>query len=268
MFNGERRQEMATISVVINTLNAERLLDKCLESVKDADEIVICDMYSEDRTIEIAQEYNCKIVYHERTGIVEPARNWAMEQATGDWILILDADEIVRPELWASLREYANNPKKNRFACYLARETAMDGKILKSWYQKGVKRFWKKGVCTYTDAIHQMPITHEGKDYTIKGENLTIIHYHMPSISCFNEKIDRYTDFEVKRFEEKGRKFSLFQLMTRPCFEFFKFYILKGGFKDGIHGLIFAKMQGYYKFIQWAKLYEKEFKEKNPDLIY
>ncbi|HNW26214.1 MAG TPA: glycosyltransferase family 2 protein [Candidatus Gastranaerophilaceae bacterium] len=259
---------MAKISVVINTLNAQRLLKECLESVKDAYEIVICDMYSEDKTIEIAKEYNCKIVYHERTGIVEPARNWAMEQATGDWILILDADEIVRPELWEYLKKYADNPKPSHFACYLSRETAMDGKILKSWFQKGVKRFWKKGICTYTDAIHQMPITHEGKDFWIVGKNLTMIHYHMPSISSFNEKIDRYTDFELKRFEENDKKFSPFKLYTRSCFEFFKFYILKGGIFDGIHGFIFAKMQAYYKFIQWAKLYEKEFKEKNKDLLY
>lgn len=256
------------ISVVINTLNADRLLDKCLESVKGADEIIICDMHSEDKTIEIAQKYGCKIVYHERTGIVEPARNWAMEQASGDWILILDADEIVTPELWQYLKEYANNPKPNHFACNIPRETAMDGKILRSWYQAGCKRFWKKGVCTYTDTIHQMPLTHEGEDFWIKGKNLYIIHYHMPSISCFNEKIDRYTDFELKKFIEKGKKFSLFKLVTRPYYEFFKFYILKGGIFDGVHGLIFAKMEAYYKFIQWAKLYEKEFKEKNKDLIY
>ena len=114
---------MATISVVINTLNAQRLLDDVLESVKDADEIIICDMHSEDETIEIAQRHKCKIFYHERTGIVELARNWAMEQASGDWILVLDADEIVTPELWKYLREYANNPKKNRNACYIPRET-------------------------------------------------------------------------------------------------------------------------------------------------
>lgn len=260
----------ATISVVINTLNADRLLEKCLEAVKQADEIIICDMHSEDRTIEIAEKFGCKIVYHERTGIVEPARNWAMEQASGDWILVLDADEIVTPELWSYLREYANNPKPNHYACTIPRETAMDGKILRSWYGAGCKRFWKKGICTYTDQIHQAPITHEGEDFAIKGENLYIIHYHMPSISCFNEKIDRYTDFELKRFIEKGKKFSLWKLITRPCFEFFKFYILKGGIFDGVHGLIFAKMEAYYKFIQWAKLYENEFKnkEENKDLIY
>jgi len=101
-------------------------------------------MHSEDKTIEIAQKHGCKIVYHERTGIVEPARNWAMEQASGDWILILDADEIVTPELWSYLRGYANNPKPNHFSCNIPRETAMDGKILHSWHQAGCKRFGKK----------------------------------------------------------------------------------------------------------------------------
>src|SRR5574344_294047 len=166
---------MQKISVVINTLNAERLLETCLESVKDADEILICDMHSEDKTIEIAKNFGCKIVYHERTGIVEPARNWAMEQASGDWILVLDADELVTPQLWQYLREYANNPKKDYYACWIPRHTAMDGKILNSWFQAGCKRFWRKGNCTYSDQIHQMPETHEGKDLWIKGKNLYMI---------------------------------------------------------------------------------------------
>jgi len=155
--------DMAKISVVINTLNAERLLDECLESVRGADEIILCDMYSDDKTIEIAQKHKCKIVFHDRTGIVEPARNWAMEQASGDWILVLDADEIVTPQLWDYLKNYAENPKENHFACNIPRETAMCGKILKSWYQSGCKRFWRKGVCTYTDAIHQMRLRMRAK---------------------------------------------------------------------------------------------------------
>ena len=171
---------MTTISVVINTLNAQRLLDEVLDSVKDADEIIICDMHSEDDTIEIAQRHKCKIFYHDRTGIVEPARNWAMEQATGDWILVLDADEIVTPELWKYLRQYADNPKKNRYACYIPRETYLLGKHVRSWRQSGIKRFWKRGNCHYTEEIHKMPVTHEGKDFWInkngKLPNVALIH--------------------------------------------------------------------------------------------
>lgn len=137
---------MATISVVINTLNADRLLENVLESVRQADEIIICDMRSEDRTIEIAQKFNYKIVYHERTGIVEPARNWAMEQASGDWILVLDADEIVTPELWQFLKDYANNPKPNHFACTILEKPRWMGKFFALGTAQDAKDFGKRGL--------------------------------------------------------------------------------------------------------------------------
>jgi len=257
---------MNKISVVINTLNADRILEYCLESVKHAHEIVICDMYSTDRTIQIAENYNCKIFYHEKTGIVEPARNFAMAQATGEWILVLDADEIVTPELWQSLVDYSNNPKPNHFVCFIPRDTLVFGK--RPVKERACKRFWKNGNCYYSDAIHQAPRTKEGKELFLKGKNIKIIHYHIPSISSLIEKTDRYTDFELKRFEEKGRKFSLFMLLTRPSLEFFKYYFVNGGIFHGLHGFIFCVMKGHYKFIQWAKLFEKEYKEKNKDLIY
>ena len=263
---------MATISVVINTLNAQRLLDEVLDSVKDADEIIICDMHSEDDTIEIAQRHKCKIFYHDRTGIVEPARNWAMEQATGDWILVLDADEIVTPELWKYLRQYADNPKKNRYACYIPRETYLLGKHVHSWRQSGIKRFWKRGNCHYTEEIHKMPVTHEGKDFWInkngKLPNAALIHYHIPSLNHFGVRLNNYTDFELKRFLMKNKKFKLSKLLFRPPYEFFKLYVMKGGYKDGIHGFVFAVIMAYYKFLQWAKLWEYEFVQKNKDLRY
>lgn len=225
-------------------------------------------MYSEDRTIEIAKKFNCKIVYHQKTGIVEPARNWAMDQAAGKWILVLDADEMVTPELWQELKSYAADPIPGYYACALTRETVIMGKVLRSWRQNKCKRFWKKGTCTYSNRIHEMPITNTGKDHVIKGKNLHILHYHIPSISNFQEKTNLYTDFEIKRFSAQNRKMSLSKLMLRPIAEFIKYYILKGGFREGTHGYVFARLKAHYKFIQWAKLYEKEFKEKNPHLIY
>jgi len=98
-------------------------------------------MYSEDRTIEIAKKFNCKIVYHQKTGIVEPARNWAMDQAAGEWILVLDADEMVTPELWQELKSYAADPIPGYYACALTRETVIMGKVLRSWRQNKCKRF-------------------------------------------------------------------------------------------------------------------------------
>ena len=260
----------ASITVVINTYNAERIFDKCLESVKQADEIVVCDMHSTDRTIEIAQKYGCKIVYHDKCPIVEPARNFAISQASSDWVLVLDADELVTPQLWEYLRNFANNPPKDTTALEIPRETYCLGQKLRSMYQFRLRRFWKKGACEYSDFVHVPPVMLEGKsDYIHKRINgLAIQHYHIESIQSYLEKTNRYTDMELERFKEKGTKFSLFRLVTRPLFEFFKFYILKGGFLDGICGFIICTMNLQYKFIQLAKLYETQFKEKHKDLIY
>lgn len=261
---------MSSISVVINTLNAERLLEKCLQSVAFADEIIICDMHSEDKTVEIAQKYGCKIFYHERCGYAEPARNYANAQVTSDWLLVLDADELVTPSLAQYLKDFANNPPVDVVALEIPRETFALGQKLRCMYQSKLKRFWKKGACEYKAHVHNIPENLYGKSTKIdpKRHELAIQHYHIESLQSYIEKTNRYTDFEMERFEAKGTKFKLMKLLTRPLFEFFKFYILKQGFLDGICGLIICTMNAQYKFIQQAKLYEMDFKKENPNLIY
>ena len=97
---------MATISVVINTFNTEKIIRSCLDKLKDFDEIVICDMYSDDKTVEIAHEYGCKVVMYERCGFAEPARNFAIQSASNDWVFVVDSDEHVTPELVQYLKEF------------------------------------------------------------------------------------------------------------------------------------------------------------------
>lgn len=260
----------ATISVVINTLNAERIFDQCLDSVKDADEIIVCDMHSEDRTIEIAEKHGCKICYHERCRCAEPARNYADSQATSDWVLVLDADELVTPELWQYLKNFANTAPEDVVALEIPRETYGLGKKLKSMYQHKLRRFWRRGSCEWKGHVHNIPETLYGKSVELhpRKEGVAIQHYHIYSLQSYLEKMNRYTDLEMERFKAKGTKFSLFRLIFRPLYEFFKFYILKGGFMDGVTGFIICTMNMQYKFIQLAKLYEMEYKEKHPDLLY
>ncbi|NTW78460.1 MAG: glycosyltransferase family 2 protein, partial [Syntrophaceae bacterium] len=145
-----------TISVVIHTYNSEKYLEKCLESVKSVEEIVICDMYSTDRTIEIAQKYGEKIVYHENVGFAVPARNFALSHATQERILVLDSDEIVPKELLDYLREYIKNHHPVYKALYIPRKNILLGKILWSWYPNPIMRFFKKGVVTFDEKVHCM----------------------------------------------------------------------------------------------------------------
>ena len=260
---------MATISVVINTLNAERIFEKCLASVSWADEIIVCDMHSEDKTIEIAQKSGAKIFYHERCGYVEPARNYAIAQASSDWVLVLDADEIVTPELKEYLKKFSDN-NEGYTALEIPRETFCLGQKLRCMYQSKLARFFKRGAMEYSNAIHQHPILKNGKMTHIKKpvNNAVIEHYHIESIASYAEKTNRYTNFEMDRFNTCNKQFALSMLILRPLFEFFKFYFLKLGFLDGVAGLIICSMNAQYKFMQYAKLYEMRFKEKNSHLIY
>jgi len=133
-----------------------------------------------------------------------------------------------------------------------------------------LKRFWKKGACEYKAHVHNIPENLYGKSTKIdpRRHELAIQHYHIDSIQSYLEKTNRYTDFEMERFEAKGKKFRLFTLLWRPFFEFLKGYFLKKGFTDGVCGFIICFMNMQYKFIQNAKLYEMEFKKAHKDLIY
>ena len=117
------------ISAVIHTYNSEKYLEECLQALVSLDEIVVCDMYSTDRTIEIAQKYGCKIIYHENVGFADPARNFAIDQTSGDWVLVVDSDEIIPPELIKYLRERISKPDSPE-VFIIPRKNILLGKIL------------------------------------------------------------------------------------------------------------------------------------------
>lgn len=250
-----------TISVVIHTYNSEKYLEKCLESVKSVEEIIICDMYSTDRTVEIAEKYGAKVIYHENLGFADPARNFALSHATKDWILVLDSDEIVPPELLDYLRHYMHNHETNYEVVYIPRKNILLGKVLWSWYPNPIMRFFKNGVVTFDEKVHCTPTVHGvvGEFFIdLKRTELALIHYNYDSIEAFISRMNKYTSLELEKFEERNIKFSAKLLFTRPVGEFCKRYFLKKGYKDGWHGFMFATLMGIYKFIAIAKLWQSE----------
>jgi glycosyltransferase involved in cell wall biosynthesis len=252
-----------TISVIIHTYNSEKYLRECLESVKKADEILICDMYSTDNTIKIAEEFGCKIIYHENVGFADPARNWAISQASGDFVFIVDSDEIIPPELWDYLRDFElNNPIPHIIGVTIPRKNLLLGKFLRSWYPNQIQRFWKKGCVYWPEKVHENPTTLNGGLHHIdpKRQELAIIHYNYDSIESFISRSNKYTSLEVPKMLERGKKFSLSYLIFRPIAEFLKKYILKQGYKDGLHGFIFAVYASIYEFIAISKIWEYELK--------
>ena len=244
------------ISIVINTYNADKFLDKVLKSLSDFDEIVVCDMHSTDKTLEIVSKYNCNLVFHEHTGIVEPARNYAISVAKNDWVLVLDADEGVTP----ILKEYLESIiKMDSSICgiQIPRKNYFMGRFISSSYPDRQLRFFKKNKVKWSDEIHSHPEV-KGKIFAIlaKRQDVALIHYANEDINTFVNKMNRYTEFEIAR--DKSKKYNLPSLFFSPFFRFFKLYILKGGIRDGQPGLIWAFLMSFYKFITISKALEKK----------
>lgn len=247
------------ISVVVNTWNEEKNIKRCLESVKWTDEIVVVDMHSQDKTVEIAQKLGAKVYSYKYTTYVEPARNFALSKVTGDWILVLDADEDIPPELAKTLQKLAKKPEGFSFFC-LPRKNIIFGKWIKHsrWWPDHIVRFFKKGSVTWSDKIHSVPLTRgEGKDLPAKEAN-AIVHYHYQSISQYLQRLNRYTAIQAKELIKSGYKFTWQDLLKKPTGEFLSRFFAGEGYKDGLHGLVLALLQAFSEMVKYLKVWEKQ----------
>lgn len=244
------------ISVVINTYNAEKDLARVLESVKEFDEIVICDMESTDSTLEIAKQYNCKIVTFPKKNytIVEPARQFAIDSASYKWVLLVDADEIVTKELHDYL--YNAIEKSNCPAgLFIPRKNYFMGRLYN--YPDYQMRFFVKEGTVWPPTIHSRPTIPGRVDYLPKKyKKLALVHLANDSISSRLQKTNIYTENEVRKRTHKH--YTTLNLFFSPIWRFLFRYFLGGGIKNGKAGYINAILEGFYKFVTIAKIIEKE----------
>lgn len=253
------------ISAVINTYNEEKNIGRCLESVKDfADEIVVVDMHSVDKTVEIAKKYGAKIFQHDYTRYVEPARNFALRQAQGDWIFLIDADEELPKDLAAKLNEVVDKNKVDYFE--IPRKNIIFGKWIEHsrWWPDYLVRFFRKGRVRFSDEIHVPPVT-EGKEIKLdaKEEN-ALIHHNFQTISQFIERLNRYSDIKSEELTKSDYKFNWKDIIVRPADEFFSRFFAGEGYKDGLHGLSLAILQAFSEFAVYLKVWEtRGFEDQN-----
>lgn len=251
------------ISAVIQTYNSEKHLEHVLEALKAFDEIVICDMHSTDRTIQIAEAYNCKIVYHEKLSYCEPARNFAIQSASHEWVLVVDSDEIVPDALRSYLYEQIKRedcpegiriPRKNYFM----------GQFMHGDYPDYILRFLKKDKADWPTKVHGIPHI-EGGVETIspKRKDLAFIHLINNPLAKRIEKLNTYTDMEIPK--RKNKDYPVMTMLYAPAYRFIKAYFIKGGFRDGRAGFVNASMDAFYKFTTIAKLWESNLKEEDID---
>lgn len=249
--------EKNKISVVINTYNAEQHLEAVLESVRDFDEILICDMESTDTTLDIARRHGCRIVTFERRqyNIVEPAREYAIHEARHEWVLVVDADELVTSELKAYLYDVIGRddcpdglfiPRKNYFM----------GRFMRCHYPDHILRFFRKDKTHWPAVIHCVPeVAGRVEKIPTSRRELAFEHLANDTIENIVSKTNQYTRNELERKQHKH--YGTMAFFWRPFFRFFKTYILKGAILDGKPGFIKAMLEGYYQFIFLSKKYEQ-----------
>jgi len=257
---------VAKISVVTNAQDVESDLPRALASVRAfADEIVVIDQSSTDKTADIAKEFGAKVYSHKRVEYVELARNFAISKATGDWVLILDPDEEVSESLAKKIKEIIKNPKADYYR--IPRKNIIFGHWMKHsrWWPDGNIRLFKKGTVSWNEIIHAVPMTQGVGGEIDAKEELAIIHHHYDSIEQYLERMNRYTTQHAEILIKKEYKFSWKDLIIKPSNEFLSRYFFGEGYKDGLHGLALSLLQAFSELTVYLKIWQKEkFTEQTP----
>lgn len=240
------------ISVFIITLNEEKNIGRALESVKFADEVVVVDSGSSDGTLDIIRSFGIEPIHNDWPGFSKQ-KQFAMEQCTHEWVLNLDADEVVSPELADKYKQVMEDGRYSSVRC--ERDDVFIGKMLSRWTRVARHtRFYKKSDAHFDDSrlVHERA-TVEGKEIFVK-ENL--IHYGYGDIETLTHKKNQYSSLKAKEKNIKNKQFSVFKLFLIFPIVFIQEYIFKRRIFSGIRGLILAVIQAHYAFIKEAKLFE------------
>ena len=250
------------LSVVVLTKNEERRIAKCLDSVKWAEEIIVVDDESTDRTVEIARHYTDKI-FIKKMDIEGRQRNWAYAQAKNIWVLSLDADEIVTPELKEEIEKFLSvNPKENGFT--IPRRNYIGDYWVKygGWYPSPQLKLFKKNKFRYEEvAVHPRAFMDDPCGH-LKSD---IIHYSYRNLEDFLAKLNNQTTREAEKWFRQNKPMRMTRFIWRTIDRFIRTYIGRKGYKDGSIGLAVAFYAGLYQFISYLKYRELIIQRRNKE---
>lgn len=255
---------MQKLSVVISAFNEEEKIEKCLKSVKWADEIIFIDNNSSDKTSEIAKKYTAKIYFQQNDPLkIDLQKNTGFDKATGEFILSVDADEIVTKELKNEIQKLLKG-RDQKSGYSIPRKNIIFGKWIQHslWWPDYQLRLFKKGKGRFETATVHQPITIDGETGQL---NEPLIHENYQTISQYLYKMDKiYTEVEASKLIESGKEISWMDAIRFPANDFLKTFFLQKGYKDGLHGLVLSILQAFYMEVVFAKVWEKQgFKEAN-----
>ena len=242
---------MTKITAIIPTLNEEIHIEEAIKSVSFADEIIVVDSFSTDKTLELAEKYNVKIIKRKFDDF-SSQKNFAIKQAENNWIYILDADERVTPEVEVEILEAVKEPKN--FVGFNVRRTFYfcGKRVDYSGFQRDkVIRLFLKEHCKYSGLVHERIIT-KGEIGFFKNK---IDHFSYRNYDHYISKLNHYAAIRAKELHARGDKVNIYHVMIKPPARFFIHYIIRLGFLDGFTGFLVAKTQAYGVLTRYIKLW-------------
>lgn len=250
------------VTVAVITKNEEKNIAHCIESVKWADEVVVVDGFSTDRTVEIARSMGAKVVQHKFTGRFADDRNVANDTARNDWVLHIDADDVATDGFRVKLGEALT--AKGDYVVYKFRRKNffLNHPMDHGGFHHFIPNLVNKKFVRYEGEVHEVPV-YKGKEGVIEAD---IEHYPFDSIEQFVARQNRYSSLAVSDIYKKEglikepivRK----NMMRRSFGIFWKSYVKKQGHKEGFYGLIFAVLFAFINFMKWAKYWETYYGNK------
>lgn len=252
------------LSAVVSTYNNESLLEECLRSISFADEIVVVDHSSIDKTAAIAKKFTKRVYIEPNDPLnIDIQKNFGFEKAKGEWILSIDSDERITPELASEILEVIQSGQE--FAAYkFKRKNIIFGKWIEHsiWWPDYKVRLFKKGSGRYAASQVHKELEVDGQIGELQE---SFIHENYQTISQYLQKLDLYTENEAIALLEKNTHFNWIDSVRMPLRDFLKTFFLQEGYKDGLHGLVLSILQGFYMFLVVTKVWEKQgFKEEQP----
>lgn len=245
------------LSVVVLTKNEEARIRRCLDSVRWADEVVVVDGMSTDRTVEICESLGARVIRHPFEGSFAQERNLGLEQATGDWVLQIDADDVVTPSFRTAVERLLSSPQP--FDVFkFRRKSYLLGRFMRygGWYHY-LPNLVRREAVRYEGRVHERPIV-RGAIGLLEAD---VEHHPCEDLTAFLSRHNRYTSIQAEELlRQPGQDPAAAinrNLVRRPLKTFWKSYVKKQGFRDGLHGLVFALFFAGVELIKWAKCWER-----------
>lgn len=240
------------LSVIIITKNEAAHIGACLQSLSFADEVIVLDSGSSDDTCAIARQHGARVEHTADWPGFGPQKNRALDLATGDWVLSIDADERVTPELAQAIGRVLSQPGADAYR--IARLSNFCGRWIRhsGWWPDYVVRLFRRQAGRFSDARVHEHVVVQGKTETLPGH---FLHYPYASLEVFIDKINRYSTEAAQAAHRKGRRTSLPGIFGHAAWTFIRHYWLRRGFLDGWQGLVLAGMAATGSFYRYVKLY-------------